>query len=154
MNSKQQIIIRAPAMSNRSGKISIAFGNDTHVFKLGYGQLKELQDAVDAGPFVIFDSLLKNTWKIEYIRETIRCGLVGGGMPAHEAIHMVKTYVEDVENYPLQANVLIAAAILNAALMGAPEEDVGKKNEKTGAKTSRRSKTGKSASRNFTGPEP
>ena len=127
-------------MANRSGKISLPFGDDTHVFKLGYGQLKELQDAVDAGPFVIFDSLLKNTWKIEYIRETIRCGLIGGGMAAHEAIRMVKTYVEDVESYPLQPNVLIAAAILNAALIGAAEEDVGKKNETAGAKFPRRSK--------------
>ena len=141
-------------MANRSGKISLPFGDDTHVFKLGYGQIKELQDTVDAGPFVIFDSLLKNTWKIEYIRETIRCGLVGGGMAAHEAIHMVKTYVEDVESYPLRANVLIAAAILNAALMGAPEEEVGKKNETAWAKVSRRSKTAKSGSRNFTRPEP
>ncbi|QHJ84731.1 MAG: hypothetical protein [Bacteriophage sp.] len=40
-------------MANRSGKISLPFGDDTHVFKLGYGQLKELQDTVDAGPFVI-----------------------------------------------------------------------------------------------------
>lgn len=127
-------------MANRSGKISLPFGNDTHVFKLGYGQLKELQDAVDAGPFVIFDSLLKNTWKIEYIRETIRCGLVGGGMSGIDAIRMVKTYVEDVESYPLQPNVLIAAAILNAALIGAAEENVGKKNETAGAKVSRRSK--------------
>ena len=141
-------------MANRSGKISLPFGDDTHVFKLGYGQLKELQDAVDAGPFVIFDSLLKNTWKIEYIRETIRCGLVGGGMAAHEAIHMVKTYVEDVESYPIRANVLIAAAILNAALIGAPEEDVGKKNETAGAKVSRRSKTAKSALHSYTEPEP
>ena len=98
-------------MANRSGKISLPFGDDTHVFKLGYGQLKELQDTVDAGPFVI-------------------------------------------ENYPIQANVLIAAAILNAALMGAPEEEVGKKNETAGAKTSRRSKTGKSASHSYTEPEP
>ena len=139
-------------MANRSGKISLPFGDDTHVFKLGYGQIKELQDTVDAGPFVIFDSLLKNTWKIEYIRETIRCGLVGGGMAGIDAIRMVKTYVEDVENYPIRANVLIAAAILNAALMGAPEDDVGKKNETAGAKVSRRSKTAKSGSRNFTRP--
>ena len=141
-------------MANRRGKISLPFGDDTHVFKLGYGQIKELQDTVDAGPFVIFDSLLKNTWKIEYIRETIRCGLVGGGMAGIDAIRMVKTYVEDVENYPIQANVLIAAAILNAALMGAPEEDVGKKNETAGAKVSRRSKTAKSASHSYTEPEP
>ncbi|QHJ84730.1 MAG: hypothetical protein [Bacteriophage sp.] len=61
-------------------------------------------------------------------------------MSGIDAIRMVKTYVEDVESYPLQPNVLIAAAILNAALIGAPEEDVGKKNETAGAKVSRRSK--------------
>ena len=140
-------------MSNRSGKISLQFGNDTHVFKLGYGQLKELQDAVDAGPYYILESLFKNTWRVEFVRETIRCGLIGGGMSAPDAIRMVRTYVEDVESYPLQTNVIIAAAILNAALLGAPEEDDGKKTEAAGGKTSRRSKKAKSASRQSTQPE-
>lgn len=140
-------------MSNRSGKIEIPFGNDTHVFKLGYGQLKELQDAVNAGPLYILESFFNKTWQLEYVRETIRCGLIGGGMSATDAIRMVKTYVEDVESYPVITNVEPAIAILSAALFGAPEEDDGKKTEAAGGKTSRRSKTAKSASPQSTPPE-
>lgn len=131
-------------MENRSGKIELPFGNDNYVFKLGYGQIKELQEAVDAGVIVILDSFFKNTWKAEYIRETIRCGLIGGGMSPTEALRMVKTYVEDTENYPLQNNVIISTTILSAAIIGAPEEDNGKKQEAAGTKRApRRSKTEK-----------
>ena len=141
-------------MANRSGKISLEFGNDTHVFKLGYGQLKELQDSVNAGPLYILESFFNKTWQLEYVRETIRCGLIGGGMSATDAIRMVKTYVEDVESYPVITNVEPAIAILSAALFGAPEEDDGKKTEAAGDKTSRRSKKEKSASHQSTQQEP
>lgn len=133
-------------MSNRSGKTELPFGNDTHIFKLGYGQIKEIQDTTNAGIAFILDSLLHGTWKIEYIRETIRCGLVGGGMSPGDAMRMVKTYVEDTESYPIGDNIPIAASILAAAICGAEEEDKGKKPEAAGDNNSRRSNEEKSDS--------
>lgn len=116
-------------MANRSAKVEIDFGNDTHVFKLGYGQLKEIQDITDAGPLHILNSFFNGSYRIEYIREVIRCGLIGGGMSAADAIKKVKAYVENIDEYPLQTNVNIAITVLAAALHGAAEEEDSKKLE-------------------------
>ena len=53
------------------------------------------------------------------LRETIRLGLIGGGMDPLDALVLVKRYVDD---RPLMENVLPAWRILSAALMG-PEDD-------------------------------
>ena len=141
-------------MANRSGKTELPFGNDTHIFKIGYGQIKDIQDTTDAGVEFILKSMFDGTWKIEYIRETIRCGLIGGGMSPAEAIRMVKTYVEDTETYPIAGNIPIAASILAAAIYGAEEEDKGKKAEAAGDNNSRRSKEEKSDSAQSMEPVP
>lgn len=141
-------------MANRSAKIELPFGDDTHIFKLGYGQLKEIQDKVDAGPAFILDSLFHGTWRLEYVREVIRCGLVGGGMSASDAIRMVKTYVEDTEAYPIAQNLVTTSQILMAAICGVEEEDQEKKAHAAGDKNSRRSKKEKSDIAQSTAQEP
>ncbi|EJF91682.1 gene transfer agent family protein [Bartonella tamiae] len=110
-------------MANRSGKTILNFGENRYVFKIGYGQIKDIQDSVDAGPFFILDSFLNGEYRIDYIREVIRYGLVGGGIHEIEALKIVECYVEDIDNYSLHNNALIASVILSSAIQGAPEED-------------------------------
>lgn len=128
---------------SRDASITADFGDGAYVFALKWGQLAGLQEVCDAGPFVILDRLSNGTWKVGDIRETIRYGLIGGGVPPTDALNLVREYVE---GRPPMENILLARAILSAGLVGAPEENVGERqaaSRKT-KKKSTTSRTGKS----------
>ncbi|MDQ1183582.1 gene transfer agent family protein [Agrobacterium larrymoorei] len=65
-------------------------------------------------------------WRIADVRETIRLGLIGGGMTPGDAFVNVSVYVDNVEKFPLTENVGLAAAILHHALTAPKGEEVGK----------------------------
>src|SRR5690606_20440868 len=100
-----------------------------------------LQEAVDAGPYVVLGRLHNGQWKVEDISKVIRIGLVGGGMTPADALKKVHTYVED--RPPLE-NLLVAQAVLSAGLAGAPDEKLGEADGEA-AKESTTSPTEKSA---------
>ncbi|MEI4482234.1 MULTISPECIES: gene transfer agent family protein [unclassified Phyllobacterium] len=108
---------------SRDASIELNFGDGTYTFRLGWGELAKVQEACDAGPYVVLQRLYDNSWRLNDIREVIRWGLIGGETKPGEALKLVRDYVE--ERPPLES-VLFAQAILSAALQGAPEEDVGK----------------------------
>jgi hypothetical protein len=56
------------------------------------------------------------------IRETLRLGLIGGGTKSTDALKLVRAYVDD---RPIEDNRVIAMLVVQAALYGAPEEQVG-----------------------------
>jgi hypothetical protein len=62
-------------------------------------------------------------WRLDDVRETIRLGLIGGGMSPMDAFVMVARYVDD---RPLTENTGAAAAVLMHALIGEPDDKVGK----------------------------
>lgn len=126
--------------------LEIEWADDTHRFRLAIGQLRELQEKCDAGPAEIFHRLTEQRWRVEDLRETIRLGLIGGGMTPAAALVKVRRYVED---RPLMESVPVARAVLLAALMGVPGDEVGKegREETTPA-------TGGSASPSSTEQEP
>ncbi|KAA9369563.1 gene transfer agent family protein [Ochrobactrum quorumnocens] len=107
---------------SRDASISLDFADGTHKFRLAWGQLAELQESCDAGPYIIYERLNNRTWRLNDIRETIRIGLIGGGMTPPAALTLVRRYVE--ERPPLET-LPYAKAILSVALIGAPEENVG-----------------------------
>lgn len=84
------------------------------------GDAPEFMFALDgeAGP----PSTLPPLCTLKEIRETLRLGLIGGGMKPHEALRLVRSYVEEK---PIEDNRLHALAIVQAALYGAPEERLG-----------------------------
>jgi len=111
-------------MANRNGQVELDFGDGTYCFRLGWGELQKLQEACDAGPFAIFSRLGDMSFKAQDIREILRLGLIGGGLEPSKALALVRDYVEE---RPLMENVPLAQAVLGAALVGAPEEETGKK---------------------------
>ncbi|MCZ7451034.1 gene transfer agent family protein [Agrobacterium rhizogenes] len=106
----------------RSARIELDWGDGTYTFRLAWGQLIELQEKCDAGPYVILQRLQTGAWQIEDISNVIRLGLIGGGMTAVDALKKTRAYVEA---FPPMDNLLPAQGILAAALMGAPDEAVG-----------------------------
>lgn len=127
--------------SNRSATVTEPFADGTYEFCMNYGAIKMLQEARDTGPLVLFTLLEKGLWRIEDIREVIRCGLIGGGMSPVAALKLVTTYVE---GRPPMENVALAQRVLGAGLVGASDETVGEQpaaNLKTEASESTTSPT-------------
>jgi hypothetical protein len=131
----------------------MVWADGDYTFRLAWGQIAELQDKCDAGPYVILQRLTNGQWRIQDISETIRLGLIGGGQKPVDAVKLVRTYVE--ARPPLE-NVLVAQAILGTALIGSPEEDRTKKKDEPESRANRSptSRTEKSASQPSTASEP
>jgi hypothetical protein len=102
----------------------IVFADGEYDFRLGWGQLVELQEQCDAGPHFILNRLHNGEWRVQDIAEVIRLGLLGADetMKPSVASSLVKRYVK--ERPPLE-NHTLAVVILTAGLMGSPEEPVG-----------------------------
>jgi hypothetical protein len=109
----------------RSARITLAWADGDHPFRLAIGQLQELQDKCGAGPPEILRRLMSQTWHVNDVRETLRLGLIGGGMPPAEALTLVKRYV-DAEDRPLAENVLYATLVVQAAIVGVEDESLEK----------------------------
>nr|WP_222857949.1 gene transfer agent family protein [Rhizobium cauense] len=98
------------------------WGDGTYSFRLAWGQLAELQEKCDAGPYIVLDRLRTNQWRIEDISSVVRLGLIGGGLEPAKALTLTRRYVE--ERPPLE-NVHIAIVVLTAGLVGASDEPLG-----------------------------
>jgi hypothetical protein len=118
------------------GSVILPFGDDDHRFRLGIGELRELQQTVNeprvkagvdpVGPAQLLYALGTNAWWVDDAREILRIGLIGGGLAAPKALMLVKRYVEQ---RPSRENLPVARRVLLAALIGVPEDPVGGKNE-------------------------
>ncbi|WP_341989757.1 GTA-gp10 family protein [Azorhizobium sp. AG788] len=118
---------------SRAGDITLTWGDGEHLFRLGIGQLRELQEKASAvrvrmgaepiGPAFLAAEIGSGRWLVDDLRETLRLGLIGGGLKPLEALTLVQRYVDD---RPLNENVIPAYAVLSAALVGALDEPVGK----------------------------
>lgn len=105
------------------GSVTLAWGDGEHKFRLPIGGLRELQQKCDAGAIEVMDRLRDRRWRVDDVRETLRLGLIGGGMTPVDALILVKRYVDD---RPIMESVPTAFAVLMAALIGVPDDPVGK----------------------------
>lgn len=136
---------------NRDASVTLTWADGDYTFRLAWGQLIELQEKLDAGPAFILDKFYNGGWKVEYISEVIRLGLIGGGLSPTEALKLTRNYVE---SRPPFENLSTAQGILAISLIGAPEEKLG---EGEAARTKNESmiyQTGKSEFQPSMAPEP
>ncbi|MBI1405709.1 MAG: gene transfer agent family protein [Caulobacter sp.] len=105
---------------SRSALFDGVFGDGRHPFRLRIGELEELQEKCDAGPEEIYWRLQTGAWRVADIRETLRLGLIGGGLTPTPALVLVNRYAG--EGWLAEWKAL-AANIIAAALFGAPDED-------------------------------
>jgi len=111
---------------SRDGSCEVVFNGQRTRFKLAWRELMKIQEACDAGPYVVLDRLVSGRWRLQDISEVIKWGLIGAGLPQGDALKLVETEVEG--RRPLE-NLVIAQQVLGAGVVGAPEEEVGKKSE-------------------------
>lgn len=119
---------------SRSGAIDLSWGDGEHRFRLPIAQLQELEEKCGAGTFEIFYRLSPKkdvfgqisaapSWRVVDLFHTLRLGLIGGGMAAHEAMKFVQHYFDE---WPLNETAVICGSILDEALSGHEAEPVGK----------------------------
>jgi hypothetical protein len=128
---------------SRNASISLAWADGEYDFRLGLGQIEELQEACDAGPYVILQHLIAGTWRVKMIRETLRLGLIGGGMQPTQAIKLIQRYHDEL---PWAHNVKQATAVMHAAVLGAPDGEKPGKAKAARAKGAASSQTESSLS--------
>ncbi len=108
-----------------NGQVEMAWGDGDQVFNIAkVGVALELEAKCECGVSEIFDRLRNGRWWLNDVRETLRLGLIGGGMEPAKALILIKRYVD---NRPWAESVQPAMAVLMAALVGVPGDDIGKK---------------------------
>ncbi|EJL57968.1 hypothetical protein PMI09_00673 [Rhizobium sp. CF122] len=124
---------------SRDGSSEVPFNGRRTFFKLTWRELMKIQEACDAGPYVVLDRLVSGRWHLQDIAEVIKWGLIGGGLSQMDALELVES---EVEGRPPLENLVVAQKVLGAGVIGSTEEEVGKKSEAANpAKRKSRSRT-------------
>lgn len=120
-----------------NGTRTIIWSGGEDVFCLAkVGLILDLEEKCGAGIAAIMGRLGDGSWRLNDIRETIRLGLIGGGMDPVKAMAAVRNHVDDE---PLASSVLLAYQIIAAVMVGVKDDPVGKgkpaADEKAGSST-------------------
>ena len=99
---------------SRHGAIEQDFGDGTYTFRLGLDEIEELERKRDLSVYEINERLRIRQCRLQDISETLRLGLIGGGMKPVDALALVRRYVDQ---RPFEENRDIAYAVSLAALM-------------------------------------
>lgn len=118
------------------GGVELTWGDGTYAFRLGISEIDELEAKAETSIFLL---LAATGTEVPYIkfkqcRETIRLGLIGGGMAPVDALAKVARYCDE---RPLTESLATTHGILKAALRqvhGTPqpgEAEAAKSDEQT-----------------------
>jgi hypothetical protein len=104
-----------------SGEISStavyrAFGGEQRRFELRLGEIKHLEQQTGCGIGDIYRRLLALAFKIEDVRQVVKFGLIGGGVPEIDAEAMVRA---GVDGFPISEPYELAKDIMIACFIGA-----------------------------------
>lgn len=100
---------------NRHAAIDLEWAGGSHTFRLGLAEIEELEASVDMSVFLLYAAMSAQLpfARLKHYSETIRLGLMGGGMKPVEARLLVKRYVDE---RPLAESVALGEVILRAAM--------------------------------------
>lgn len=105
-------------MSNLGAEVVLEWGDGQYLFSLKGKQIEELETLQKAGIGEIFQRIERGTWFWGDLYQTVRLGLIGGGMGAVEAKRLTDMYA----NRPLvegpNSPLTVASAVIGAALFG------------------------------------
>lgn len=113
----------------RSAKITRFVGEDDFDLCLRIGELQDLSEVRECGPFAILSRLQNGLWFIDDLKDTIRLALIGGGMAPRDAKQLVERSVK--EAYILDY-LTIAIECLYAAMSGVPDDMPEEDDEEAG----------------------
>lgn len=112
------------------GSVTLVWGDGENKFRFAIGQFRELQEKVNTrriaigasavGPMALLATLrAQDAWPDD-VRDVLRIGLVGAGMPIKDAHRKLVTYFD---SSPPLSHMLTAYAVLFAGLVGVPDEE-------------------------------
>ena len=104
------------------GLVELNWPGGEHAFRLRLGELQALQEKCDAGPEMVLQRIRLGVWQVNDLFETLRLGLIGGGMDRDAARKLV---VDTFERTPLMEFKTPAIEALAAALIGVPDDPAG-----------------------------
>ncbi|MHC5307503.1 gene transfer agent family protein [Bartonella sp. LJL80] len=107
-------------MSHLNTALYLNWADGTYKFLLGKKEIDELERKLGKGIGEISQVFAARSWYLNDIYETIRLGLIGGGMGPLEAKALCDMYgtmpIADGENSPAS----VAESIIAALMFGAP----------------------------------
>ena len=104
------------------GLVELNWPGGEHAFRLRLGELQALQEKCDAGPEMVLQRIRLGVWQVNDLFETLRFGLIGGGMDRDVARKLV---VGAFERISLMEFKTPAIEVLAAALIGVPDDPAG-----------------------------
>lgn len=84
-----------------------------HDFRLRLGELRALQQRVNAGPLEVYARISSGGWRVDDLLDVLRLGLAGGGMPSGEAADLINALAD---RHPLIEFALPAQEVIARAL--------------------------------------
>lgn len=102
-------------MMSRHGAVELDFGGEMRTFRLGLGEIEELEDKAGTGLFQIMAQMSPDVRSVrtKVVSETIRIGLIGGGTTPADALGLVRRYCDE---RPLTESLMVAYAVVVAAI--------------------------------------
>lgn len=105
-----------------NGLVEAPFGDGIHRFRLTIGGAEELEEKCGAGLGAIARRLATGDWRVRDVRETLRIGLVGGGLGPTAALVLLDRYA----SFGLEAHRATAVIIISKVLFGEEDDPPGK----------------------------
>jgi len=131
---------------NHQAEITIDFADGSYVFRLSVKQIIELEEKCGAPFAVIHARLWGGAYSANDVVETIRLGLIGGGMNPPEAKKLTERY-----SVPFKYSYPVARAVIGAVMWGFEQSPLGK--DQATAGDSRNGSTSPNTSRELSGSE-
>lgn len=113
---------------NNQGEITEDWADGTYAFRLSVKGILELEEKCGAPFGQIFSRLTSGLYAANDVIETIRIGLIGGGLDAATAKKLVDRYA-----LPIASNYTIARTIILAAMFGFEAAPLGNPAAATGS---------------------
>jgi hypothetical protein len=100
-------------MSSQHGLVTLDWADGSHAFRLSLAGIEELEEKLDLSVFALARQLGHREARLKGITETLRIGLIGGGMEPPRALALVRRYCDE---RPLDESRDTAYAIVLAGL--------------------------------------
>lgn len=116
---------------NHQAEVVIDFADGSYTFRLTVKQIIELEEKCGAAFAIIHARLWQGLYTANDVVETIRLGLIGGGMDPVKAKQLVERY-----GVPFKYSFPVARAVIGAVMWGFEKSPLGKETATPGANQS------------------
>jgi len=103
------------AKPNLQGDVALEWADGTYSFRLTVNGAIELEQKCEAAIAVIAARIQSGVYSVADVRETIRIGLIGGGLKPEKAARLVKIYVDE---RPLAESHAVARVVIGGLMFG------------------------------------